>query len=318
MESIDSRLRRSGFFLRRRDLLAYGYSDSAICKSLAARRIFRVRQGWYSVPDAPESAVHAVRVGGRLTSLSALESYGLRVPRRPELHVAVVDTASRLRTPGDRSRRLGVIDPVRVHWIDRPARGGTSWRVSIDEALLAVLLEESREIAVACCGAALRHRQVSAARLDAVFDRAPVRVRPWRGLVSALDESHGESFVRLWFGDAGVSCVQQVYVPGVGRLDFRVSARVYVEIDGAQHDPGWTGESDSTYESDHDRDTTMGIDGDRVLRYTYRQIYGDWPRVLAAIRRAIADDVALAAYRRTHPYRALGRKRRTSVRNGRL
>ena len=82
----------------------------------------------------------------------------------------------------------------------------------------------------------------------------------------------------------------------------------------SQHDPGWTGSSESTWERDLDRVATMVIRGDRVLRFGYRQLYTDWPRVLAAVERAIADDLALTAYRRRHPYRPrINRKRRRSA-----
>jgi very-short-patch-repair endonuclease len=314
MDPIERSIRRGGLFLRRRELRAQGFSDRQIRAALQRRSIFRVRHGWYSVPDAPESAIRAVRVGGRLTSTSALETYGLRVPRRPALHVAVVATASRLRRPDDRRARLRGVDPVRVHWVDRRASGGNSWRVSIDDALLAVLIEEPRDIAVACCSAVAHVKRWSARRLDALFRRAPDRVQCWRGLVSALDESHGETFARLWLTDAGVRLEQQVRIRGVGRLDFRVGPNTFVEIDGAQHDPLWTGVSKSSWDSDHDRDTTVAIGGGTVLRYNYRQLYSDWARVLAAIQRVVADDLALTAYRRRHPYRPRARrKRRTSV-----
>ena len=314
MDPIERSIRRGGLFLRRRDLLALGFVDRQIKSALGRRRIFRVRHGWYSVPDAPEPAIRAVRVGGRLTSVSALESYGLRVPRRKSVHIAVPGTASRLRRPDDRRRRLGAGDQVHVHWVDRRRVGGTVWRVSIDDALLAVLLEEPRDIAVACCSAVMHHKKLDPGRLDAIFHQAPARVQCWRGLVSALDESHGETFARLWLMDAGVRFEQQVVVTGVGRFDFKVGPHTYVEIDGGQHDPNWTGEGESTWASDHDRDTTMAIEGDTVQRYIYRQLYGDWPRVLAAIERAIADDLVLTARRQRHPYRPrVRRKRRTST-----
>jgi very-short-patch-repair endonuclease len=256
--------------------------------------------------------VRAVRVGGRLTSLSALESYGLPVPRQPLLHVAVKATASRLRTQADRRVRLSSLSGVTVHWVDR-MRGGARWRVSVADALLAVLVTEPREVVIACCGAALQHRLLTPSALGVLFASAPARVRAWRALVSRLDESHGETFFRLWLADAGRACEQQVRIRGAGRFDFRLSAHVYVEIDGAQHDPSWTGESGSSWENDLDRATTMAIRGDRVLHFGYRQLYTDWPRVLAAIERAIADDAALAARRRRHPYRPRPqRKRRRS------
>jgi very-short-patch-repair endonuclease len=312
MPPVERVLRSHGFFLRRRDLLALGYTDGHLRAALAQKRIFRVRHGWYSVPDAPEVGIRAVRVGGRLTSLSALESYGLPVPRQPLFHVAVKATASRLRNPIDRRVRLSPLAGVCTHWVDR-AGGGTPWRASVADALLAVLITESRDVALACCGTALQRRLLTPSALDAIFEEAPARVRGWRRLVSALDESHGETFFRLWLADAGQSCEQQVRIRGAGRFDFRLSAHVYVEIDGAQHDPSWTGESGSSWENDLDRATTMAIRGDRVLHFGYRQLYTDWPRVLAAIERAIADDAALAARRRRHPYRPRAqRKRRRS------
>jgi very-short-patch-repair endonuclease len=314
MDPIERSIRRGGLFLRRRDLLAQGFTDRDIKAALGRHRIFRVRQGWYSVPDAPEPAIRAVRVGGRLTSISALESYGLRVPRQTRVHVAVKGTASRLRRPDDRRRRLDRHDEVRVHWIDRRDAGGNAWRVSLEDALLAVLVEESREIAVACCSAVMHHMKWSARRLGTVFSGAPEHVRCWRGLVSGLDESHGETFARLWLTDAGVRFEQQVVIENVGRLDFRVGPNSYVEIDGGQHDPEWTGDGKSTWDNDHDRDTTAAIGGGTVLRFNYRQLYRDWPRVLAAIERTVADDLALTVYRRRHPYRPRARrKRRTSA-----
>jgi hypothetical protein len=303
MESLDRHIRRCGLFLRRRDLLVHGYTDDDIRAALELGTVFRVRQGWYSVPDASQPAVHAVRVGGRLTGITALESYGLRVPRRALAHVAVPINACRLRRPGDRRCRLVADDPVRVHWIVRQTPQSSVWRVSIDDALLVILSEESRDIAVACCSAVLRYKRWSARRLDAVFARAPQHVQGWRALVCALDDSHGETFARLWLTDAGIEWVSQPCVAGVGRLDGRVGPHTYIEVDGGQHDPGWTGDEPSTYEKDHDRDTTMAIRGDRVLRFTYRQLYGHWAEILAATERAIADDNALCAYRRRHPYR---------------
>jgi hypothetical protein len=111
--------------------------------------------------------------------------------------------------------------------------------------------------------------------------------------------------------------MSQPVVVGVGRLDGKVAPHTFVEIDGGQHDPSWTGGDATNWEHDHDRDTTVVGGGGHVLRYTYRQLYTDWPRVLAAIARARSDDLELCARRLWHPSRprALSRKRRrTSAR----
>ena len=302
MESVAQCIQRSGMFLRRRDLLARGYRDADIRRSLATRRIFRVRQGWYSVPSAPEPAIRAVRVGGRLTGVSALETYGLRVPLRDHVDVAVPENACRLRRPGQRREALRPSDGIRVHWSDsRREQHASRWRVTLDDALLAVLVLESRDVAIACASAVMRYKRWSPARLRAVFARAPQRVHCWFALVSALDDSHGETFVRLRFRDAGIWFEQQPAVEGVGRLDFRVSPHVYIEVDGGQHDPSWSGEGGSTYEHDHDRDAELAARNGRSLRWTYRQLYSRWPQCVAALEAAVADDLELIARRMQHP-----------------
>jgi len=302
MESVERSIRRAGWFLRRRDLLRLGYSDAMLRSALERKRIFRVRHGWYSVPAAPESAVRAVRVGGRLTGLSALEAYGIPVPRRSTLHVAVPINACRLRRPSNRHQRLDVADDTAIYWSDRPrADHRDSWRVPVEDALLVVLEHESREVAVACASALMRRRKWTRNRVARVFDRAPARARCWLALVSALDDSHGETFVRLWMLDAGIVAEQQPYVAGAGHLDFRLAPNVYLEVDGAQHDPNWTGETESSYERDHDRDAIVAAQGGTTLRYTYRQLYGNWAGCLAAIERSIADDLELIARRARDP-----------------
>lgn len=313
-------IRARGGFQRRRDLLALGYRDRDLRAGLARGAIFRVRHGWYSVPTAPDAAVSAIRVGGRLTGIAALETYGLRVPRRATIDIQVPRGACRLRKPTDRRARLASDDGVVIHWTDqaRSRIAPSSWRVALDDALVFILASEGRDIAVACCSAVARYKGWSEKRMDAVFARAPARVRAWRPLVCALDDSHGETFVRLWVGDAGIPWASQPFVERVGWLDGKVSPHVFIEVDGGQHDPGWTGGTPSTWEHDHDRDTTVVIDGGHVLRYTYRQLYTDWPRVLAAISRARTDDLELCARRLWHPSRprALSRKRRRSPPDG--
>ena len=199
MEPVERCIRRANWFLRRRDLLARGYTDRELESALADHRIFRVRHGWYSVPSAPEPAICAVRVGGRLTGIHAMQLHGLAVPRRRIVDVSVPANACRLRDPEDRRRRLEAKHGVRIHWADsRREHHGSPWLVPLDEALLFVLCTEPRDIAVACASAVMRRKRWSQQRLRKVFDRAPLRARRWLGLVSALDDSHGETFVRLW------------------------------------------------------------------------------------------------------------------------
>jgi hypothetical protein len=306
MRTIADDIRDHGGFLRRRDLLALGHSDGRIRGALRCGLVFRVRHGWYSTPGMPDRAVRAVRVGGRLTGAAALESYGIRVPRRPHVDLAVPSGACRLRRPGDRRARLRADDRIRPHWQDVPLSErltASRWRVSADDALLHILRTESRDIAVACCSAVMHNLRWEAARLAAVFARAPDRARPWLELVEPRDESHGETFARLWFRDEGIPWTPQPRVRGVGRLDGRIGPNTYIEVDGGQHDPTWTGEGGSSYERDQVRNARMAALGKTTLRFTYRMLYSDWAGCLAAAQRALDDDRALTAYRKAHPYR---------------
>ena len=95
-------------------------------------------------------------------------------------------------------------------YLDRRAAGESVWRVSVADALLVVLTEEGRDIAVACASAVMHHQLLTWDQLAAVFERATARAAGWRCLVSDLDESHGETFARLWMTDAGIRFARRV------------------------------------------------------------------------------------------------------------
>ncbi len=304
MRTIAEHIRISGTFLRRRDLLRAGFGDGPIRAALATKQIFRVRHGWYSVPEVVDAAAEAVRVGGRLTGRAALAAAGIPVPyvRDGVIDLEVPANACRLRRPGDRRERLQRADRVRVHWtgVQGSTLLGSRWSVGVDDALLFVLAHEPREVAVACCDAVMRHAGWSWARLRAVFERAPARARRWRDLVVRDADSFGETYVRLWFGDEGIPFEPQAFVDGAGRFDGRISPNVYVEVDGGQHDELWNA-GPSSFENDREKDAAAARQGKRVLRWSYRMILANWPACLAAARQARADDLELVTRRARHP-----------------
>ena len=139
----------------------------------------------------------------------------------------------------------------------------------------------------------LRYLGWTRGRLQRVFSKAPARTHPWLDLVDGRADAWGETFLRLWLADAGIRLEPQPSVPGVGRLDGRVSDRLYIEVDGAQHGEDWVGDTPSSFENDHRRDARMAASGNRVLRFTNRQLVDEWPECLAAIVRARSDDLLL-------------------------
>ncbi|MEJ3403518.1 hypothetical protein WDJ51_02115 [Rathayibacter sp. YIM 133350] len=297
-------LRENGLFLSRRRLRSLGVSDFEIEQALSDRTIFRVRQGWYSLPDASPVAIEAVRIGGRLTGESALASYGIWVRPKRQEEVLVRGNANELRRPADSRRRLAHPDAERwrVFWSRATPMGGDTWRVSLMDALGHLLATSTREVAVACIDSALNrsmrgHDGVSVADLDTLFDRAPKRVARWRSDVDGRAEAGGETLLRLLCRDNGIPFEPQVTLPGVGRLDGRIGPSTFVEADGAVwHD------SESSFHVDRDRDLVATIWGGRVLRFGYSQILYEPEYCLTAMEAALSRDGVLSgASRRRSP-----------------
>ena len=102
-----------GGVARRMDLERYGCSADQIYLAVNYRNVIKVRRGVYASTGTSPLIVRALRVGGRLACLSALEYYGLAEPQ-PHIHVEVKANASRLRI-----EQRGVV----VHWTRLPQKG---------------------------------------------------------------------------------------------------------------------------------------------------------------------------------------------------
>lgn len=99
----------------------------------------RPRSGWYCDPSLPWQAKCAIRVGGVLTCVSAVDSFGLPTPNPGRRHVHVLVPSNSARRRHNRDRRHYVVPgedrEVEMHWSSTP---GTllGWRVDLVEALL--------------------------------------------------------------------------------------------------------------------------------------------------------------------------------------
>src|SRR3954468_20512155 len=102
--SLDSVLRPLDGVAHLQDLLAAGSSRYQVAAMMRQGRLLRPRIGWYVAPWHDPAVVRAVRVGGRLTCVSAAASYGLPVPVDPRVHVCLPSNASRLRAASDGRR----------------------------------------------------------------------------------------------------------------------------------------------------------------------------------------------------------------------
>jgi very-short-patch-repair endonuclease len=262
-------------------LRSLGLSEKLLAREVQTGRLVRVRHGVYATPDAPREQVRAARIGGRLTSYSALRARDLWCPPGDDrLHVAVGAHARALRDPDSGAPFAPRADVV-VHWRAQPARLS---RLHEQLPLPAVMrhLPSALDSAfvVAVLDSALRRGAVTTWELSRSFAGVP---RLLRALARAdpRAESGIESVARCRLREARLDVRPQVRI-GRYRVDFLVGERVVVEIDGREHhdDP-------VAFERDRRRAAELTRLGYRVLHFSYSQVLFDWPSCLAAVRAAL-------------------------------
>ncbi len=273
-----------GGALDRRRLVALGATDHDLRTAIRAGGLNRPRRGWYSTWPEDDSRFRAMRVGGRLTGLSAVAAMGGWVLGRHPLHVAVPTNAARLRSQWRRDipRADARPDGVVVHWVQAAHdRGSSTGIVPVLEALELVCRAEPLEYAVAALDWALK-----SGRIDRV-DRALLtqRLGPLGAIVHHADaqcESLPESLARTRLRAAGASVVSQVqWKRDLERIDLVVEGAIALEVDGEEHHR-------ERFEEDRARDLELTDAGYHALRPSARQVFGSWGAVQAAVARALA------------------------------
>lgn len=299
MTSVPESIFAHGLFVKRARLFRAGHTRRQIASAVADGAILRVRKGWYTLPNTPDAAIEAFRIGGRLTGLSAFKTYGYWTPSTPKLHVTVPRDARALRRPRDMHTRLARIDRqhCEITWTDeRAARDSDCpWRTSVIDSLVHILTHEGRVASIICLDAALNaalHGRpgIDEDDLDVIFARAPRFAQPWRAELDGRSGAGGETEFRLRCTAAGIPFVPQPYVAGVGYLDGQIGPHTFVEINGREwHD------NPVAFEVDPTRDATIASRHGRVLRFSYTLFRTSWALTEAALRSAIEDDWTLGA-----------------------
>lgn len=276
---------RHGGALDRRRLLELGATDHDLRRALRAGSLNRPRRGWYSTWSEGDPRFRAMRVGGRLTGISAVAALGGWVLDDRPLHVAVPVNAARLRSQWRRDIRRSDAPPddVVVHWV-APAhdRGASTGMVDVGEAIELVCRIEIAEQAIAVLDWARR-----TGRLDRI-ELAQLRERlgPLRWLVDASVEncdSLPESLARTRLRAAGVQVTTQVaFTDGAERIDLVLEGAVAVEVDGDEFHR-------ERFEADRARDLAITRAGLHALRPSARRVFGHWQEVQDAAVRALRE-----------------------------
>ncbi|CAN5273272.1 hypothetical protein BH09ACT3_BH09ACT3_14750 [soil metagenome] len=285
MRDIAGMLNSAGGMLQKRQLVARGACDADLTRAVKSAAVIRVRQGWYTTLPDDDLRVRAIRVGGRLTGISAVDQAGGWVLGRHPLHVSVQDNAARLRSPQDRRVRF---DPARdesvvLHWDPHDlVRRGTATSVSLPDALHRVVLDESLETAIAALDWALHGSRIGRLEFEALVLRLPAAFRNLGSWVDARCESLPESLSRTRLRLRGHSVVSQVRLGELERIDLVVDGCVGLEIDGEEFHR-------DRFESDRSKDLAITLVGLHAVRPSARMVFHDWETVLRAIEAAISS-----------------------------
>ncbi len=275
MSTLQDVVARYGGIARASEFRAHGIGAGLLYVASHSGELIRVRKGWYANPSIGPDAIRAARVGGALACASAAKYHGLW-ELSDDLHVVVPSTAARLRNPDDYRVRLAD-QPARVviHWAVSPPRVAQTVVASIDSISRCVGNQE----AFVVLESAMNRRLISAPELALLRINATGEFRTWIDRASAESESGGESLLKDILDELGLPYRQQVYIAGVGRVDFVVGGSLILEADSRRHhaDPA----------RDIRRDAAASKRGYRSLRYLYEVIAFDREVVRDAILGAV-------------------------------
>lgn len=305
MPELLGELARLGHVARERTLAARDIGPEQIARAVAQGTVFRPRNGWIATPAADREQLLAVAVGAPIGCVSALRRLGVWAGDDDVLHLHAPASSGRVDAGAEASRgctegvwhplapshrrgadgaRAAEVGPPRVHWAADPApKRAYDWIVSPEAALARAVRCLPEEHARAAVDSVLHERVLTRKAVDAVLAgvaTARVLVDEFTGRLESGVES---LFVRR-LAAAGFSVVPQVPFAGFGRFDGLIDGVVLFEIDGRGYHSG----ADEFYR-DRDRTLVGHAFGVPVLRPSARHVLEDWPTVLAAVSRAVAD-----------------------------
>ena len=305
MTTIGDLVHSLGGMAQKQQLVRLGARDFHLTAAVRSGNVIRVRNGWYSTLSESDPALRAVRVGGRLTGISALIAKGAWVLGEHPLHVSVHDNAARLRTQQNRFKRLDVTAPrgVELHWDDRSVRDyGTATSVGLLDALHRVVVDESLETAVAVLDWATHTGALDEIDFARLVRGLPAERRGIADWVDRACESLPESLARTRLRLAGHAVKTQVRLGEVQRIDLVVDGQVALEVDGEEHHR-------ERFEYDREKDVDITLDHKHAIRPSANAVFHRWNRIARAIETALADrgvDFGNSGSGMRDPYRARG------------
>ncbi|MCU1476249.1 MAG: hypothetical protein JWQ64_942 [Subtercola sp.] len=266
-------------------LRASGFTTAAAQYAVRVGRLARIRRGWVATPDAPESSVRAVRVGGSLTCVSVLTERGVWCVDDELLHVRVNRHANHLASPDSRSVALGdpAMQGVAVHGTFAAYRSPRYCHTDpVDVAVMHSIDCQPRDYAIALCDSAINLELTTRLRLLNAAELIDKRHSEVVALSDGRAQSGLETKARLRLRALRIPYQPQAYIEAVGCVDLLIGDRLVLELDGRE----WHS-SPEAFAEDRRRDLILHERGYFVVRLTYAQVMFEWPRVEGMIRELV-------------------------------
>lgn len=253
-----------------RDVLAAGATEIGLRRAVRSGEVIRLGRGLLAAAGADPELVAAGRARGLLTCVSAAPIFGLwqlRPSARPHYWQSNGRNAGRCV-----SHRLALTQP--------PSHGTLA---ALPDVLLHALLclPELESLVMVEC--AFNRGDIDPAFL--LRHLSGNRCGKARNVLSKVDrgaDSLLESLARVLFRDAGISTETQVWIDGIGRVDFLLEGFLIVEIDGiAFHLEA------RQFKKDRRRDNSATLQGLPVLRFFYDDVVHAPESVLAQVREVL-------------------------------
>ncbi|MFF2369956.1 type IV toxin-antitoxin system AbiEi family antitoxin domain-containing protein [Agromyces sp. NPDC058110] len=268
------------------DLVRAGFTERRIAAAVDRGEIERLRRGVYCDPRLATELKGAVRVGGRLTCVSAARLHGLRVLSPPsDLHVEVPSNSARLRHPATGLPLSLPNSAVRMHWELETRTGGAI--VSVSRCLEHVL-DCLPALEALCILDSARERvewRPDRPQLleDGAFRDLLARVSIRARLVAERSitgsQAVGETVARERLAAAGMPVRAQVPLVGGYSADLLIGDRLVFEVDGEGPHSG-----PGSFDRDRSRWAWLKSVGYVHLSFSHRQVLECWEEVFDAIR----------------------------------
>lgn len=267
-----------GGCVRSQWLTTRGVTRLQLARAADRGAIVRIREGVYAVADAAPDVVEAAAHGGEVCCVSALRRRGIWVLEPDErLHVRVARGGRVHSHPGCRCT---------THWDGEGAAFGA---VSLVHALVQTASCLGAESFFVAFESAWRLGLLTRADRVEVRGALPARFRYLVDLARPDADSGLESLLRFRLARLGITLESQVFIPGVGRVDFLAGGCLINEVDGRLNHDGPT-----LRHKDLVRDAEAAASGYETLRFDYALVVFDWPRVEWAILSRLAAGRARA------------------------